>query len=254
MKNKSKISALLITYNEEEFIRDYILYMDFVDELIIVDSYSTDKTIDIIKEFPHVKLYQRKFDDFSSQKNYAIEKASNIWIIFFDADEVIPKSLKEEIIEKVSNETEEVAYWIYRTTIYMGKEIRYSGLQNDKVIRLFKKEFCRYNGKLVHEEIDAKGNVGFLKNKMKHYSYKGMDIIIAKRNKYAQLQAETLFKKGKKSTVFHFFVKPAFRFFKHFVLKRGFLDGFQGFMISYVYSYTVFMRYVKLWLLHRNLK
>lgn len=254
MKNKSKISALLITYNEEEFIRDYILYMDFVDELIIVDSYSTDKTIDIIKEFPHVKLYQRKFDDFSSQKNYAIEKASNEWIIFFDADEVIPKSLKEEIIEKVSNETEEVAYWIYRTTIYMGKEIRYSGLQNDKVIRLFKKEFCRYNGKLVHEEIDAKGNVGFLKNKMKHYSYKGMDIIIAKRNKYAQLQAETLFKKGKKSTVFHFFVKPAFRFFKHFVLKRGFLDGFQGFMISYVYSYTVFMRYVKLWLLHRNLK
>lgn len=254
MKNKSKISALLITYNEEEFIRDYILYMDFVDELIIVDSFSKDKTVDIIKEFPHIKLYQRKFDDFSSQKNYAIEKASNEWIIFFDADEVIPKSLKEEIIEKVSNETEEVAYWIYRTTIYMGKEIRYSGLQNDKVIRLFKKEFCRYNGKLVHEEIDAKGNVGFLKNKMKHYSYKGMDIIIAKRNKYAQLQAETLFKKGKKSTVFHFFVKPAFRFFKHFVLKRGFLDGFQGFMISYVYSYTVFMRYVKLWLLHRNLK
>ena len=254
MKNTPKITALLITFNEEEFIRDYISSMDFVDELIIVDSFSTDKTSDIIKEFPHVKLYQRKFDDFSSQKNYAIEKALNDWIIFFDADEVITKSLKAEIIKTVSNETEEVAYWIYRTTIYMGKEIRYSGLQNDKVIRLFRKEFCRYNGKLVHEEIEAKGNVGFLKNKMKHYSYKGIDSIIAKRNKYAQLQAETLFKKGKKPNAFHFLVKPAFRFFKHFVLKRGFLDGFQGFMISFVYSYTVFMRYVKLWLLNRNLK
>ena len=228
--------------------------MDFVDELIIVDSFSTDKTCDIIKEFPHVKSYQRKFDDFSSQKNYAIEQASNDWIIFFDADEVITKSLKEEIIEKVSNETEEVAYWIYRTTIYMAKEIRYSGLQNDKVIRLFRKEFCMYNGKLVHEEIEAKGKVGFLKNKMKHYSYAGIDTIIAKRNKYAQLQAETLYKKGKKPNTFHFLVKPAFRFFKHFVLKKGFLDGFQGFMISFIYSYTVFMRYVKLWLLHRNLK
>jgi glycosyltransferase involved in cell wall biosynthesis len=254
LKNTPKITALLITFNEEEFIRDYISSMDFVDELIIVDSFSTDKTSDIIKEFPHVKLYQRKFDDFSSQKNYAIEKALNDWIIFFDADEVITKSLKAEIIKTVSNETEEVAYWIYRTTIYMGKEIRYSGLQNDKVIRLFRKEFCRYNGKLVHEEIEAKGNVGFLKNKMKHYSYKGIDSIIAKRNKYAQLQAETLFKKGKKPNAFHFLVKPAFRFFKHFVLKRGFLDGFQGFMISFVYSYTVFMRYVKLWLLNRNLK
>jgi glycosyltransferase involved in cell wall biosynthesis len=254
LKNTPKITALLITFNEEQFIRDYILSMDFVDELIIVDSFSTDKTVDIIKEFPQVKFYQRKFDDFSSQKNYAIEKASNNWIIFFDADEVIPKSLKEEIIEKVANETEEIAFWIYRTTIYMGKEIRYSGLQNDKVIRIFKKEFCRYNGKLVHEEIVAKGKVGFIKNKMMHYSYLGIDTIIFKRNKYAQLQAETLYKKGKKPTVFHFLVKPAFRFFKHYVLKRGFLDGFQGFMISFVYSYTVFMRYVKLWLLHNNLK
>lgn len=254
MKNIPKITALLIAYNEQEFIREFILSMDFVDEMIVVDSYSTDKTADIVKEFPYVKLYQRKFDDFSSQKNYAIELASNDWVIFFDADEVITKPLKEEIIKTVSNNADEIAYWIYRTTIYMGKEIHYSGLQNDKVIRLFRKEFCRYNGKLVHEEIEAKGKVGFLKNKMLHYSYKGIDAIVIKRNKYAQLQAEALYKKGKKPTSFHFLAKPAFRFFKHFVLKRGFLDGFQGFVISYMFGYTVFMRYVKLWLLHRNLK
>lgn len=254
MKDSPKITALLITYNEEEYIRDYILSMGFADELIIVDSYSTDKTLEIINEFPFITLYQRKFDNFSSQKNYAIEKASNDWIVFFDADERITQPLEEEILQTVNNSTEETAFWIYRTTVYMGKEIKYSGLQNDKVIRLFKKEYCRYNGKLVHEEIDAKGKVGSLKNKMKHYSYKGFDNIILKRNKYAQLQAEALFKKGKKPTIFHFLVKPPFRFFKHFVLKRGFLDGFQGFMISFVYGYTVFIRYVKLWLLHKNLK
>ncbi len=253
MKTIPKITALVITYNEEEFIRDFLTSMDFADELIVVDSYSSDKTVAIVKEFPHVKLYQRKFDDFSSQKNYAIEKAANEWILFFDADEFITEPLKEEVLDTITKSTKEVAYWVYRTTIYMGKEIKYSGLQNDKVIRLFKKEFCRYNGKLVHEEIEAKGEVGFLKNKMKHYSYKGIDVIINKRNKYAQLQAQALYKKGKKPTVFHFLVKPAFRFFKHFILKRGFLDGFQGFMISFVYGYTVFMRYVKLWLLQKKL-
>lgn len=227
--------------------------MSFADELIIVDSFSTDQTVAIIKEHPQVKLYQRVFDDFSSQKNYAIEKANNDWIIFFDADEEITTPLKEEIIDVVAQSANEVAFWVYRSTYYMGKIIKHSGLQNDKVIRLFKKEFCRYNGNLVHEEIKANGEVGKLKNKMNHYSYKGIDDIIRKRNKYAKLQAIKLFKKGKKPNLFHFIIKPSFRFFSHFILKKGFLDGFQGFMISFVYGYTVFMRYVKLWLLRNNL-
>ena len=102
------------------------------------------------------------------------------------------------------------------------------------------------------KEIETEGKIGRLQNKMKHYSYKGIDAIIIKRNKYALLQAKTLFRKGKKPTLFHFLVKPAFRFFKHFIIKRGFLDGFQGFIISFVYAYTVFIRYVKLWLMHRG--
>jgi glycosyltransferase involved in cell wall biosynthesis len=253
MKNKPKISALLISYNEEKFIREFIISMDFVDELIIVDSFSTDKTIDIIKEFSHIKLFQRKFDDFSSQKNFTIEKATNDWIIFFDADERMTPPLKNEILETVSKNAKEVAYWVYRTNIYMNKEVKYSGWQNDKVIRLFKKEFCRYDGKLVHEEIEAKGKVGALKNKLKHHSYKGFDNIIQKRNIYAQFQAQELYMKGFKPNIFHFLIKPIFRFFKHFVIKLGFLDGFRGFIISFVYAYTVFIRYVKLVLLRKNI-
>lgn len=227
--------------------------MNFTDELIIVDSFSTDNTVAIIKEYPKVKLYQRVFDDFSSQKNYAIEKANNDWVIFFDADEEITPFLKEEIIQTIKLQPKEVAFWVYRSTYYMGKLIKYSGLQNDRVVRLFKKEHCHYNGNLVHEEINANGTLGTLKNKMNHYSYKGIDDIIRKRNKYAKLQALKLHERRKKPNLFHFIIKPAFRFFSHFILKKGFLDGFQGFMIAFVYSYTVFMRYVKLWLLRNNL-
>ncbi|MEN8187742.1 MAG: glycosyltransferase family 2 protein [Bacteroidota bacterium] len=253
MKKKVNLTAIIPTFNEEIHIEEALESVSFADEIIVIDSYSTDKTVELVKKHK-VRLLQRKFDDFSSQKNFAIEKATHDWVFILDADERIPKALKEEILQTVNSHNEEVAYWIYRTTNYMGKDIKYSGLQNDKVIRLLKKEYCRYDGLLVHEEIEAEGKVGFLENKIKHYSYKGIDNIIYKRNKFAQLQAQALFNQGKKPSLFHFIIKPPFRFIKHFILQRGFLDGFQGFMISSVYSYTVFMRYVKLWLLNHNLK
>jgi glycosyltransferase involved in cell wall biosynthesis len=250
MKNNTKITSLLITKNEEIFIRDFILSMDFVDEIIIVDSFSTDKTIDIIKEFPYVKLFQREFKSFSDQKNFAIEKASNNWILFFDTDEILTTDLKEEILDTLINKKDnKIAYWIKRSTIYMGKRIKYSGWQNDKVIRLFDKNYCEYNGNLVHEKIIANGEIGTLKNKIIHYSYKGFDKMIQKRNYYAQLQAQELYIKGVNPNIFHFTIKPFYRFLKHYIIKLGFLDGFRGFVISAIYAYSVFVRYVKLWLL-----
>ncbi len=250
MKNNPKITSLLITKNEEIFIRDFIISMDFVDEIIIVDSFSTDKTIDIIKEFPHVKLFQREFKNFSDQKNFAIEQASNDWVIFFDADEILTNDLRDEILNTLINKTDDkIAYWIKRSTIYMGKKIKYSGWQNDKAIRLFDKNYCKYNGNLVHEKIIADGSIGTLKNKIIHYSYKGFDKMIQKRNYYAQLQAEELYIKGVSPNLYHFTIKPFYRFFKHYIIKFGFLDGFRGLVISAIYGYSVFVRYVKLWLL-----
>ncbi len=253
MESKPKITSLLITYNEENNIKSLIESLDFVDEFIIIDSFSTDNTVAIINEYPNIKLIQREFDDFSSQKNFAIEQATNNWIVFFDADDRISDALKEEILATVHSATDKVAYWIKRTNIYMNRRIKYSGWQKDKVIRLFKKDQCRYNGKLVHEEIVADGEVGYLNNTLTHCSYKGLDKIILKRNKYAALQAMELYEKGVKPNLYHFLVKPAFRFFNHYILKRGFLDGYQGLFISFIYGYSVFIRYVKLWLLHHKL-
>jgi len=253
MKVKDKISAIIPTFNEEDYIEAAIKSVDFADEIIIIDSYSTDNTIEIAKKY-NVKIIQREFDDFSSQKNYAITLTKYNWVYILDADERIPKSLKKEIIAAVSSKAKEVAYRVYRINIYMNKEIKYSGWQNDRSIRLFKKEFCKYDGKLVHENIVANGKTGVLKTKMKHYSYKGIDAMILKRNKYAQFQAVMLFEKGRKPNLFHFMLKPLIRFFKHYIVQLGFLDGFRGLIISFTYSYTVFIRYVKLWMLHHNLK
>ena len=253
MKVRKKITAIIPTFNEEFHIESAIKSVDFADEIIVIDSFSTDRTVEIVGRHD-VKLIQRKFDNFSSQKNHAINLSQHDWVFILDADESIPVSLKKEIIETISIEAIEVAYWIYRVNIYMNKEIKYSGWQNDKSVRLFNKQFCKYDGKLVHENIIVKGKTGVLKAKMIHDSYKGIDAMILKRNKYAQFQAEMLFKEGEKPNLFHFIIKPIFRFFKHYIVQLGFLDGFRGFIVSFTYSYTVFMRYVKLWLLHHNLK
>lgn len=247
-----KITAIIPTFNEEMHIEEAIKSVSFADEIIVIDSYSTDNTGALVKKY-NVTFIQREFDDFSSQKNFAIEKAKYDWICLLDADERIPDILKNEILETVAKSNEVVAFWIYRSNIFMNRIIKHGGWQNDKVIRLFRKDSCRYNGKLVHEEIKTEGKVGYLKNKIIHDSYKGIDNVISKRNKYAELQAKTLYNKGLKPNAFHFLMKPTFRFVKHYFIQKGFLDGFPGFIISFMYFYTVLMRYVKLWLMNRKM-
>ena len=252
MSATTKITGIIPTYNEEINIEAAIDSLSFVDELIIIDSYSTDKTV-ALANAKGVRLVQREFDDFSSQKNYAINLAKHSWIFILDADERIPSLLKKEIQTELTKTDTSAAYWIKRSNIFMNKRIKYSGWQHDKVIRLFKKETSKYDGKLAHEEIKTEGEVGFLENKLEHYTYKDFNEFVRKNTFYAQLQAKDLAKKGKKATLFHFIAKPSFRFFKHYVLQKGFLDGIEGFFIAIFYAYTTFIRYVHLWLLNRNL-
>lgn len=246
-----KITAIIPTYNEEKHVAQAIESVSFADEILVIDSFSEDKTIEIAKTFD-ITFLQRKFDDFSSQKNFAIAKAKHQWIFILDADERVTPELRKEILSVLKSKTKKDAYWIFRTYHFMGKKIKYSGWQTDKVIRLFNRDQCKYDGKLVHEEIETSSEIGFLKSKLEHYSYSGFDHYISKLNQYAWFQAKALHKKGKKVNPFHIIVKPAFRFFKHYVLRFGFLDGLPGFMIAVLQAYGVLTRYVKLWLLNRK--
>ena len=248
----TKITAIIPTLNEEIHIEAAIKSVQFADEIIVIDSYSTDKTV-VLAEKHNVKIIKRKFDDFSSQKNFAIDQAKHPWIYILDADERVTPEVEKEILKAVQNPKDKVGFYVRRCFYFVGKKIKYSGWQRDKVVRLFLKKDCRYQG-IVHETIKANGELGFFKNKIDHFGYKDYNHFISKIHQYGELKAKELHEKGKTVNAFHLLVKPPFRVFSHFVLKKGFLDGYVGLVLSITQGYAVLTRYIKLWLLNRSEK
>lgn len=252
MEHPVKISALAITLNEGLHMDAFIKSLSFADEIIIVDSFSTDNTVEISKGFNNVHVYQRAFDNFSSQKNFAISKANNDWVVFFDPDEEVKPALAQEIVQRVQKPSAD-AYLVKRQLYFMEKRINYSGFQTDWVVRLFRKSKCEYDGNLVHETIDVKGTTGKLKTRVPHYTYTNFDDYTAKLHKYSALQASMLYAKKKRPTMVHFLFRPFYRFWHQYLLRLGILDGKEGFILAYINAFSVFKRYVNLWLLYRKI-
>ena len=246
----TKITAIIPTLNEEFHIESAIKSVSFADEIIVIDSFSTDATV-ALAEKHNVKIIKRKFDDFSSQKNYAIAQAKHPWIYILDADERVTPAVKQEIIEAVKNPKDKVGFFVRRSFYFAGKNINYGGCQRDKVVRLFLKEHCTYKG-IVHETIHTKGKLGFFKNKIAHYSYKNYNHYISKMNYYGALRAKQYFNEGKKINAYHLVLKPSARFVIHYFIRLGFLDGFAGFVFAKAQAYGVYTRYVKLRLLNKK--
>ena len=252
MKQQPPISALAITLNEADRIEDFIESLSFADEIVIVDSFSTDNTVALAQKFPKVKVVQRKFDNFSSQKNFAIDQASNNWIVFFDPDEEITEGLRDEMLQALESPKAN-AFFVKRQLYFMGKKIKYSGFQTDWVIRLFHKGHNRYNGQLVHETIDTEGKTGKLKSRLPHHTYKSLDDYTAKLHRYSKLQAKMLHAKGKRPNMIHFLWRPFYRFWHQYLIRLGILDGKEGFILAYINAFSVFKRYTNLWLLYRKI-
>ncbi|MGO3707624.1 MAG: glycosyltransferase family 2 protein [Mesonia hippocampi] len=249
-----KLTAIIPTGNEIHNIEEVIASVDFADEILVVDSFSTDGTYEKALEKAD-RVLQRKFDYHAAQKNWAIPQASHQWILLVDADERVTPELKKEIQTLLKNpSTDTVAYWIGRKNHFMGEVVHYSGWRNDKVIRFFKRDQCKYEDIYVHEEIIANGKVGKLENKLYHNTYTSMDRYLEKMNRYAWCQAKDYDKKTGKLTAFHFIVKPFWGFIKHYFIQAGFRDGVVGLNIAFIRSYSIFMRYSKLWLLRKNRK
>ena len=245
------ITALAITYNEEINVARYVENLGFADEIIFVDSYSTDKTVEIAESLG-VKVIQRKFTNFSEQRNFAISKAKNDWILFFDLDEVVSSELANEITTVMNTPSDRVAYFVKRNFHFLGKRLKYSGWQTDKVIRFFDRRHCSYNGNLVHEEVAANGKIGYLKNSADHFSYKSFDNYNNKLNLYSKLQAESLYKKKVRPNAYHFFFRPLYRFLYQYIVRLGFLDGKEGLIVCYLHGFSVFKRYLQLWMKYRK--
>lgn len=240
-----KISALLIVYNEEKNIEEALKSVQFADEIIVLDSFSTDKTVEIIEtKFPKVQLYQNKFEDFTKQRNLCITYAKNEWILFLDADERITSKLKSEILSEIKKPKTAEAYFFKRKFFFKGEKVNYSGTQNDKNIRLFKKEVAHYDeNKRVHEGLSNIENAGVLNNYLLHYSFDSYEAYHTKVIHYSKLKAKDLYEKRKSYDIVKQISKSAFNFFKTYILKLGFLDGKKGITLSYLSALSSFKTY-----------
>lgn len=244
MKN---VSGLIITYNEEKNIQEVLECLDFCEEIIVVDSFSTDKTIEIAKQFSKVKVIQNAFEDFTKQRNLALDAAKNDWVLFLDGDERITVPLKQEILEELKKPVQKDAYYFYRKFYFAGKPIHYSGTQTDKNFRLFRKSKARYiSGKKVHETLHVNGTIGVLKNKLQHFSVNDYGSYKTKMLHYGNLKGQELSAKGKKYSLVAQYSKTAFKFFKAYILRLGILDGKEGYQLSYLQSLSVFETYESL--------
>ena len=237
-----RITAIIPTFNEQHNIVDVIKSVDFADEIMIVDSFSTDKTVELATPLVDTIL-QRKYENSASQKNWSIPQAKYQWILLLDADERVKKELKKEIFSVLESKTNYSAFWIKRENYFMGEKIYFSGWRGDRVIRLFKRDECKYEEKYVHAEIVTKGKIGILKNKLTHNTFKSKDDYLKKLERYAKWQAKDYDKKTGSITIFHTLIKPIFRFIKHYFIQLGILDGYVGFIISSYQAKAVKMRY-----------
>jgi len=244
-QNMPKISALLITYNEILHIKEVLENLSFADEIIVVDSFSTDGTVEAIKDFPQVQLFQNPFVDFTSQRTFALTKASFDWILFIDADERLPAAAIAEIQAEIQKPNAHDAYWMRRKIYFKGRRLRFGGRMTDKIHRLFQKGKARYKpGRLVHEKLEVNGSTGLLKNALNHYPYQSFAHYEAKRIHYAKLKARELKAQGKKPNAVWYFLKAVYKFVRHYFLKLGIFDGLSGLVLAYLTAKYVYMRYV----------
>jgi glycosyltransferase involved in cell wall biosynthesis len=246
-KSTKNISALIITLNEEIHMNELLNNLNFVNEIIIVDSYSNDKTQEISESFSKVNFIQHPFENFTAQRNFAILQAKNDWLLFLDADERISEKLKKEILETVKNPEAKDAYYFFRKFMFMKKPLLFSGWQTDKNIRLFKKGTAHYiSTKLVHEKLEVNGSIGKLKNKLIHYSFTDYESYKQKMVHYGKLKAKELFLKEVQPNGFHFIIKPTYKFLYNYLFRLGILDGKKGVIICFLNALSVYVRFQEL--------
>ena len=242
------VSAIIHVLNEIENIEDCIRSVEWADEIYVMDSFSTDGTVDFIRtKFPNVRLEQREYLGAASTKNYAIDRAAHDWIFIIDADERITPKLRDEILATLAGDLKFWAYSVGRMNYMMGKKVRFSGLQRDRVTRLFHRKHARYPNKRVHADLLVDGDTGALRHKMDHYYIRTFDHMIAKMTRYAYWGAAQMYIDGKTTTAVGIFGHAFGKFVRDYVFNFGFLDGARGMLSVGMHVYYTFWKYAKLW-------
>lgn len=247
-----KLSAVIITYNEERNIERCLKSLQGIaDEIIVVDSFSTDNTERICVKYG-VNFIKNPFEGHIQQKNFAANQAKYDYALSLDADETLSDKLKEEISKVKENPTFD-GYIFNRLTNYCGKWIKHSGWYPDKKLRLWNRHKGKWGGVNPHDkyEMDSDANIGFLKGDLLHYSYYSITDHIVQVNKFTDIAAKELYAKNKRTSLFMTIVKSKWKFLRDYIFKAGFLDGYYGFIIAVISAHATFLKYTKARQLYR---
>ena len=251
---RAKLTVLIPTYNEEENIRDCLESVKWADEILIVDSYSNDRTLEIARQYTD-RIIQHEYINSATQKNWAIPQSKYEWVLIVDSDERVNEDLKNEIEKALLQKPNDInGYYIPRKNFFLGKEIKHCGweFEHDLNLRLFRRNSGRYEDKEVHADIIINGKTGRIKSPFLHYSYRSIDQYLKKLERYTNWGALDVARGDKKVGWHQFILRPVGTFVKMFILKRGFLDGIHGLILSLFSSYYVYIKYVKAWEIQRS--
>lgn len=250
---RERISALVTTFNEERHIKECLESLQWCDELLVVDSYSTDRTPEIAREFDKVRLLQRTYFGSASQKNWAMDEAEHDWILIFDADERCTPELRNEILDLLSKgKPAYEAYTIRRTVYFLGEIIRFSGWQRDQVVRLLRHGAGRYPNRRVHADMVTRGKAPLLKNPMLHFMVDDFVTYARRIQKYSWWGAAQAWREGRRSGALEVLGRSVWRFLRTYLLQLGILDGMRGLVFCLLQAYGTYLKWSFLWSWHLN--
>jgi glycosyltransferase involved in cell wall biosynthesis len=255
---RKELSVVMITHNEKKNLRRSLASASFADEIIVLDSFSTDGTATLAEQLG-AQVHLRQFDGFSTMKNHAVSLATKEWILVLDADEEITPALQKAIcgvLETDQSENSPYNAWaVPRLSSFLGKWIRHSSWFPDYTVRLFRQGTAEFNPVLVHESLTVEGKIGYLPQEAHflHYTYETMYQYLEKLNNYTSLAARDMQAKNRKSHFYDILINPPFTFFRQYFLRSGFRDGVHGLVLALLSAFYVFVKYLKLRFPDRNI-
>jgi len=245
--SRLKLSVFILTFNEKDKIVDCLESVKWADEVVVMDSFSTDGTVEICKKYG-AKVVQSKFEGFGKLRNDALESCSNDWILSVDSDERVTEELKNEVLGLLEKGPDADAYYVPRKSHFLGQWIKHCGWYPDyRQPQFFNKKKMHYTNQLVHETYVLDGKLSYLKGHALQFPFLNLDQYLRKMERYSNLRAEEMRKAGKKFKVLNIIINPAAMFFRMYVAKLGFLDGVNGLILSMLYANYTLLKYVKLW-------
>ncbi len=242
----SSLSAIVLTNNSFSTLEKCLESIKWITDIVIVDSGSTDRTIEIAKTYTD-RIYYNKYINYGRQLNWALKKIASDWILVVDSDEAVTAELSKNIKELINGKPVPNGYYIPRKNYFLGKPVNYCGWYPDYVLRLFRREGAVYKDRELGSSVELKGEKGYLCGDLIHQPYRNLEHYFQKFNRYTDSAAKEILKRKHRIGIFHLVLWPFGKFFKMYILKMGFLDGVVGIVVCALGAFYVFSKYAKAW-------